>query len=39
VSAQRADGACQRLPVSGRSGERCDPGIDLVVLSFESRRQ
>jgi hypothetical protein len=23
----------------GRSGERCDPGIDLVVLSFESRRQ
>ena len=39
VAAQRADRACQRLPVPGCGGERRDARVDLVVLSFESRRQ
>jgi hypothetical protein len=39
VAAQRADRPRQRLPVPGRCGERRDLFIDLVVLSFESRRQ
>jgi hypothetical protein len=39
VAAQCPDRAYQRLRVPRRGGERRDPRIDLVVLSFESRRQ